>query len=314
MIIVEDNGSGIPDELQNQIFTRGFTHGKKNGKGLGLYFAKKTIEESGGKLNLFSSLETGTRIEIILPQAVNPIWFSDNIIIPEDSKVLIVDDNYSIHELWHKKLGPYEDNTRGIENVHTPEEFQDWFSKNKRDQNIVYLIDYEFIGSMKNGLELIEEFELEDNVYLVTSHFSDINIQYKCVELGVKLLPKNYVEHIPLAVSQKNNLSHMVLLEDNDLIIKSWKHKAEKLKLKLSSFNSSHELFSQIGDFDNNTTFFIDSNLGQGKKKGEYVAKEVFDLGFKNIYLQTGSDKNDFSHLPWIKGIIPKKFPEFILY
>ncbi len=47
---LEDNGKGIPAEVIEKIFERGFTTGK--GSGLGLYIVKKLIESYGGEIRL----------------------------------------------------------------------------------------------------------------------------------------------------------------------------------------------------------------------------------------------------------------------
>lgn len=41
---IKDNGAGIPENILEMIGTRGFTHGKKNGSGLGLFHTKTTIQ------------------------------------------------------------------------------------------------------------------------------------------------------------------------------------------------------------------------------------------------------------------------------
>ena len=39
------------------------------------------------------------------------------------------------------------------------------------------------------------------------------------------------------------------------------------------------------------------------------ISKELFDMGFKNIYLATGLAKHDFNQMPWIKDVVSKNFP-----
>jgi len=54
-IIVEDDGPGIPESIQNRIFDPGFTT-KPRGWGLGLALAKRIIEEyHGGRIRLLRS-------------------------------------------------------------------------------------------------------------------------------------------------------------------------------------------------------------------------------------------------------------------
>ena len=40
-ILIEDNGSGIEEEMIPSIFDKGFTHGKEGGTGYGLYIVKR---------------------------------------------------------------------------------------------------------------------------------------------------------------------------------------------------------------------------------------------------------------------------------
>lgn len=55
-ITIENNGDKIPEEIQEKIFSDGFTT-KENGSGLGLLLTKKMLEEQNFKLILQSSDE-----------------------------------------------------------------------------------------------------------------------------------------------------------------------------------------------------------------------------------------------------------------
>ena len=68
MIIVEDNGRGVPPSEHKKIFAPGFTT-KKRGWGLGLTLARRIVEEyHGGKINLkYSDPGIRTAFGIELP-------------------------------------------------------------------------------------------------------------------------------------------------------------------------------------------------------------------------------------------------------
>ncbi len=66
IIKVEDNGIGIPNDLQEQILDPYFTT-KPEGTGLGLAIANKIIEEHGGTINFVSSPGKGTEVLVSLP-------------------------------------------------------------------------------------------------------------------------------------------------------------------------------------------------------------------------------------------------------
>ncbi len=67
LIVIEDNGPGIPFELQNSIFQPFVTYGKKDGTGLGLSITKKIIENHGGNITFKSTPGKGTAFYISLP-------------------------------------------------------------------------------------------------------------------------------------------------------------------------------------------------------------------------------------------------------
>ncbi|MDH5654529.1 MAG: HAMP domain-containing histidine kinase [Spirochaetia bacterium] len=64
-ITVEDNGPGIPEEIQEKIFSPFYTT-KAEGSGLGLALVKKMTGEMGGTVELKSLPGSGTEITIIL--------------------------------------------------------------------------------------------------------------------------------------------------------------------------------------------------------------------------------------------------------
>ena len=64
---VDDNGSGIPDELRDKIFQPNFST-KTSGTGLGLAIAKRSIEELGGAIGFETTEGEGTTFWMRLPQ------------------------------------------------------------------------------------------------------------------------------------------------------------------------------------------------------------------------------------------------------
>ncbi len=67
VITIMDNGIGMSEDLLKSIGTMGFTSGKENGNGLGIFSAKKSIEDFGGSFEIQSRLNVGTLITIKLP-------------------------------------------------------------------------------------------------------------------------------------------------------------------------------------------------------------------------------------------------------
>jgi signal transduction histidine kinase len=70
LITIEDNGSGIPEELINKIFDPFFTTKEVGeGMGLGLSISHGIIKQHGGTISVASTPGKGTRFDILLPMS-----------------------------------------------------------------------------------------------------------------------------------------------------------------------------------------------------------------------------------------------------
>jgi two-component system, sensor histidine kinase and response regulator len=68
VILLEDNGIGIEQRMQQDVFNLFTRATQKNvGTGLVLYMVKEAVEQMGGKINLESQLNEGTSIQVTLP-------------------------------------------------------------------------------------------------------------------------------------------------------------------------------------------------------------------------------------------------------
>lgn len=65
-ILITDRGHGISSDDQKNVFEKYFSKGKRGGRGLGLYGARKNIELWGGEIALRSG-QSGTTITLSLP-------------------------------------------------------------------------------------------------------------------------------------------------------------------------------------------------------------------------------------------------------
>jgi signal transduction histidine kinase len=66
LLEIIDNGNGIPENLLGAVL-EGKSHGKSNGNGLGLSSSRRILEDLGGRLELHSKADTGTRVILKIP-------------------------------------------------------------------------------------------------------------------------------------------------------------------------------------------------------------------------------------------------------
>jgi signal transduction histidine kinase len=67
LLIVKDNGLGIPENQKDKIFTMfKRLHDHVDGSGIGLYIVKRIVDNNGGKIEVESELGVGTTFKIYL--------------------------------------------------------------------------------------------------------------------------------------------------------------------------------------------------------------------------------------------------------
>ena len=144
-LTIIDNGVGIPNKILDKLGAPGFSFGKPQGSGLGLYHAKKTTDEWGGSFSIASVEGQGTQVAITLPLTMPPAWFTSQIKLRIDSTLLIVDDEQTIHHTWDKLL----ESKISLNNVFHFESTSSCqaFLMRRPISNPVMLVDYELAES-----------------------------------------------------------------------------------------------------------------------------------------------------------------------
>ncbi|MFF3332003.1 ATP-binding protein [Streptomyces sp. NPDC002888] len=69
-VIVSDEGTGIPEESMNRVFTRFWRGSKRGGTGLGLYIVKGIVEAHGGAITVGRASDGGAEFRFTLPVSV----------------------------------------------------------------------------------------------------------------------------------------------------------------------------------------------------------------------------------------------------
>ena len=300
---IQDSGRGIPADKLEEVLKPGVSL-KAGGSGLGLSHAKEVVEAWAGKLMLHSVEGEGTTVDIQFPRAVAPNWFISQLVVDAAIPIGILDDDASVHDAWDQHL---LDACSDLKIIHhkTPGSFRKWY---KAQSNPVQVFsDYELLGENESGLDVLESLNLR-GATLVTSHYENPEIIKRCEAAGIRLLPKNLLAHIPIKVMEQNPKVDLVLIDDNTSLRRSWELSADFAEKSLLSCASITEFEPYKAKLDRTTPIYIDSDLGSGIT-GEEYAKDLFDLGFKEIYLVTGHEEREFGPMPWIREVRDKNPP-----
>jgi signal transduction histidine kinase/CheY-like chemotaxis protein len=108
LLTVEDNGPGIPSEYQQQLFEPFFTTNSTQGRvGLGLSTVKSIVESAGGRIEIETSSDSGTRIIVRLPKVKENRMSSNTPSVPpngNDARLLVLDDEDQVRRLMVRLL------------------------------------------------------------------------------------------------------------------------------------------------------------------------------------------------------------------
>jgi signal transduction histidine kinase/CheY-like chemotaxis protein len=108
VLAVQDNGSGIAQEPRNHLFEPFFTTKSSQGcAGLGLSTVKSIVERAGGRVEVTSSPETGTQVDVQLPKAKDLRMSADTPSVQPNGnapKLLVLDDEEQVRRLMVRLL------------------------------------------------------------------------------------------------------------------------------------------------------------------------------------------------------------------
>lgn len=214
-------------------------------------------------------------------------------------------------------------------------------------EKFIFLIDFEYIGKNENGINVIKKLKIEEQSILVTSRYNEDFVLSECIQSKIKIIPKTMAGNFPIdfkpektpylekelkiiknyelldsqefnknnsekissSPSQNTKMIKIVHIEDDEYLRMCWEDWAESNGHKIISIGDPDELEQYKSTLEKDTKFYIDSHLGKDKIKGQDLAKILFDDGYKELYLTTGYNKNDFGDLPFIKNVLGKAPP-----
>ncbi len=308
---IRDNGKGIPADVLPLLGERGASHGKPGGSGLGLHHAKTKSESWGGRLEIESVVNGGTCVSILLPKVAPPNWFVPKLEVPIKSRLLILDDDDSVHGVWRHRFEEMvsQKQINPLIHLRSPAEFAAWMSQ-EGSSEFLLLADYELRGFSESGLDLIERFNLQKKAILVTSNWDEESVRIRCLDQGLRLLPKSMASLVPISLGE-NSASDWdaVLIDDDELVRSMWEFEARRKGKTVRVFSDVNSFLAESAFISLDTPIYVDSCL-QSEKNGEDYSEELFGRGFRNLYLATGRPASHFGRgMPWLRGIVGKAPP-----
>lgn len=96
-----------------------------------------------------------------------------------------------------------------------------------------------------------------------------------------------------------------ILIDDDSLVIMTWRITAKRQSKALTCFSSPDEFFAKASSFELSTPLYIDVDLGDGQR-GEDAAVKASRLGFTTIYLATGHAANAITKPSCVKAVVGK--------
>lgn len=112
------------------------------------------------------------------------------------------------------------------------------------------------------------------------------------------------LQNPPIEIQEDPDL---VLIDDNKLVSEVWRIESKKSRKKLITFSDKNSFMKHSNQISKTTPIYLDLCLGN--ENGDEIAKELFDLGYKELYITTGYDITKINKSFWIKDILGKEPP-----
>ncbi len=285
---------------------------------------KEILQELNSN-NINSSFHP-SHIKLTIPLVAPPEWLCKELSLEGVHNIYIIEDDYSVAQAWISKLRPWN-NHFFIKHFSSPENEQLELELKrlspKAMEKTLFIIDYEFLGTSVTGLDLILKKGLTHNAILCTSHFNNPSIQKALVLAGAKMLPKHMLASVTVVEGHRSlpdqnteqstiEVSNVVLIDDDDLIRYAWTWAASKQQRKIDAYAHHRDFLRRSSDYNFETLIFIDKNMGD--VCGLEIAQQLYERGYKNLYLSTGEPMLSSDVPTFFKGVIADKmFPGHLL-
>lgn len=322
-IIVNDNGSGMPEHVKDKVI-QGIevTDGKgMMGHGLGLTQVIDTINIGHGTYSI--DIKDGTTWDIWFPRVEMPTWVVSEIKLSHDDLIIILDDDDSIHESWNHIFKDALINNKKLSLKHFKEgaeviKYINGLSSEEKEK-LFLLTDQELLDQKLSGLDVVAQVKLARSI-LVTSYSDNLKIQNDVIKLGIQILPKELVGFVKIHVGKEiikwSNNADMVWLEDkiwyaNNLIKKHYSY------LKVETYTNPFVFLEEVRQYPLTTRFILDTHYETAPPEsklfqidGFQIAEKLYEMGYSSIIVYVSEEPED--EVPNYIKIVPKNDRELM--
>ncbi|MCE3268873.1 MAG: hypothetical protein K0R49_1125 [Burkholderiales bacterium] len=322
-ISIQDNGKGMPLSVKEKILNSiAVTEGKQNGNGIGFGQIHDALANNEGTLEIETEVDSGTKVIITFPKIETPSWIAEKIDLYNDTLVVILDDDESIHGAWRarfKKSAPhltcvhFKDGSMAITFIND----LDAVAKSK----VFLLTDYELLQQDLDGLDIISETGIKSSI-LVTSHHNNPEVRELAKRTNTKILPKPLAPDVPINIIGTSQLTNteedrgtkadVVFIDDDKEFANILKRVIAMENKVMHTYSKAQEFLNNISKYSADTIILVDNQFEQDVMDGQELAKKLHEQGFKRLYLFSGTDYSEDNSLPKYLTPILKTDIEFV--
>lgn len=299
-ITVQDSGKGMPPEMIDKVMNDiAFTHGKKEGHGLGLKQVRDTLKRHIAEMQIQSEIGKGTQFTLKFNKHRPPNWSLQSLSVNNDDIIVILDDDDSIHGVWNLTFDPLQKKypTLRVEHFYEGKDALDFICalNEEEKKQLLLLTDYELLHQENTGIDIIEQSKVSRAI-LVTSHYNERAIQNAVLNLNAKLLPKRIAMYIPVNVlapeidhsEQALKSVDAVWLDDDASFTDVYEQDFMDSNKKVDMYRHPQALLDTVQIYAKNTPIFLDNNFEGCAMHGTDVASKLHHLGFTRLFLISG--------------------------
>ena len=245
---------------------------------------------------------------IQLPVHHPPEWIATEINLLDAKNLVIFDDDESVHQAVKiRVLSNAQLSHLRLISCCNERHFED-FLASEDFESTLFLIDYEFRGNSKTGIDYINRFRINRYSILVTSHWDEQKVINESKLAHVPIFPKGLMDSVRFITEPKQEVD-FVLIDDNPIVRFAWKTAANSYGLNYRMFSNPAYFQMHCRGLSVHSKIFIDFHFSD--TTGLQLLQEL-EGEFYNYFMLTGEDQENIPNSIFLdrkRIIFSKQFP-----